>query len=329
MTRKHSISRYSGIGVRIAPLMLVALMLAASTQAVATSEQSSMWHVARTGGDGGVLGALEMALTNETTDGEITLEYSEMAPVIEVYTATWCLNCVTTEHAIDEAVGDSDVIRIHYHRHRAEPEDPFGNNATEHRWESTYGGASTAETGMSRVAPSTVFDGERLHLGTSPSSSSLVSDYSTSLNAGQTSFTGSALLSVNSYDSETRIMQFSWNASQPSDPESGDSPIILTTWLLFVEDSASFPDGSNGIGDYLHVLHDAIELNGLEGTGLAQVPAAWDGDDVSVLLLIDWSSPAIDCCGSVWPSLPAPGIVTVMICFLAALLPSRRKRLST
>ena len=67
MTRKHSISQYSGIGVRITPLLLVALLLAASTQAAATSEQSSMWHDARTGGDGGVIGALEMTLTNETT----------------------------------------------------------------------------------------------------------------------------------------------------------------------------------------------------------------------------------------------------------------------
>ncbi len=324
MTRKHSISQYSGIGVRIAPLMLVALVLAASTQAVATSEQSSMWHEARTGGDGGVLGALEMALTNETTDGEITLEYSEMAPVIEVYTATWCLNCVTTEHAIDEAVGDSDVIRIHYHRHRSEPEDPFGNNATEHRWESTYGGASTAETGMSRVAPSTVFNGERLHLGTSPSSSSLVSDYSTSLNAGQTSFTGSARLSVTSYDSETRIMQFSWNASQPSDSGSGDSPMIITAWLLFVEDSASFPDGSNGIGDYLHVLHDAVELEELEGTASVHVPPTWDGDDMSAVLIIDWSTEQgkSECC---FP-LPGPGVAAVLLCFLVAGLPSRRER---
>ena len=327
MTRKHSISRYSGIGVRITPLMLVALLLAASTQAVATSEQSSMWHDARTGGEGGVVGALEMALTNETTEGEVTMEYSEMTPVIEVYTATWCLNCITTEHAVDEAVGDSDVIRIHYHRHRSEPEDPFGNNATEHRWESTYGDASTAATQMSRVAPSTVFFGERLHVGTSPSSSSLVSDYSTSLNAGQTSFTGSARLSITSYDSETRIMQFSWNASQPSDPGSGDSTIILTAWLLFVEDSASFPDGSNGMGDYLHVLHDAVELEGSEGTGLVQVPSAWDGDDVSVVLLIDWSSHATDCCGPDWP-LPGPGIASILICLCAALLPSRRKRIS-
>ncbi len=325
MTRKHSISQYSGIGVRIAPLMLVALVLAASTQAVATSEQSSMWHEARTGGDGGVLGALEMALTNETTDGEITLEYSEMAPVIEVYTATWCLNCVTTEHAIDEAVGDSDVIRIHYHRHRSEPEDPFGNNATEHRWESTYGGASTAETGMSRVAPSTVFDGERLHLGTSPSSSSLVSDYSTSLNAGQTSFTGSARLSVTSYDSETRIMQFSWNASQPSDSGSGDSPMIITAWLLFVEDSASFPDGSNGIGDYLHVLHDAVELEELEGTASVHVPPTWDGDDMSAVLIIDWSTEQgkSECC---FHGLPAPGVAAASLCLIVALLPSRRER---
>ena len=328
MTRKHSISLCSATGVRNASLLLVALLLASSTQAVANSEDSSMWQDARIGVNGGTIGALAIPLSNETTYTEVSMNVSDMCPVVEVYTATWCENCVITENALDEAIGDSDVIRIHYHRHRSEPEDPFGNNATEHRWESTYGGASTAETGMSRVAPSTVFDGERLHLGTSPSSSSLVSDYSTSLNAGHTSFTGSARLSVTSYDSETRIMQFSWNVSQPSGPGSGDPPMILTAWLLFVEDSASFPDGSNGIGDYLHVLHDAIELNDLEGTGLAQVPAAWDGDDVSVLLLIDWSSPTIDCCGPDWP-LPAPGIFTVLICFLAALLPSRRKRLST
>ena len=314
--------------MRALTVLLVSLLLLVPNQATATSEQSSMWHDARTGVTGGVLGALTMPLTNETTGGEIILDYSEITPVVEVYTATWCLNCVTTEQALDEAIGDSDVIRIHYHRHRSEPEDPFGNNATEHRWESTYGDASTAAAGLSRVAPSTVFDGERMHLGTSPSSSSLTNDYSTSLVAGQSSFSGSARLSVSSYDSETRIMQFSWNASQASDTESEDSPPILTAWLLFVEDSASFPDGSNGIDDYLHVLHDAIELNGLEGTGLAQVPAAWDGDDVSVVLLIDWASHTMDCCGPDWP-LPGPGIVTVLICFLTALLPSRRKRLST
>ena len=326
MTRKHSISACLGQNVRASTILLISLLLLVPNQATATNEQSSMWHDARTGVDGGVLGALELSLTNETTGGEIILDYSEMTPVVEVYTATWCLNCVTTEQALDEAIGDSDVIRIHYHRHRSEPEDPFGNNATEHRWESTYGDAATAVGGSSRLAPTTVFDGERMHMGTSPSSSSLANDYSTSLIADQSSFSGSARLSVSAYDSETGFILFSWNITGPtvSDAE-GNTAIMLTPWLLFVEDSASFPEGSNGVGDYLHVLHDAVELDGPGGIGSAQVPAAWDGDDVSVLLLIDWTSATTECCGPSWP-LPGPGLAIVLLCFLAALLPSRRER---
>jgi len=317
MTRKHSISAWLGRNVRASTILLISLLLLVPNQATATSEQSSMWYDARTGGDGGVLGALELSLTNETTDGEITLDYSEMTPVVEVYTATWCLNCVTTEQALDEAIGDSDVMRIHYHRHRSEPEDPFGNNATEHRWESTYGGASTAAGGSSRLAPTTVFDGERMHIGTSSSSSSLANDYSTSLIADQSSFNGSAQLSVSTYDSETRLMLFSWNITMLPVETIG-----LTPWLLFVEDSASFPEGSNGVSDYLHVLHDAVELNALEGTASALVPVAWDGDDVSVILLIDWTDRGPRACCA----LPGPGSAAVLLCFLVALLPSRRER---
>ena len=317
MTRKHSISAWLGRNVRASTILLISLLLLVPNQATATSEQSSMWHDARTGADGGVLGALELSLTNETTDGEITLDYSEMTPVVEVYTATWCLNCVTTEQALDEAIGDSDVMRIHYHRHRSEPEDPFGNNATEHRWESTYGDASIAAGGSSRLAPTTVFDGERMHIGTSSSSSSLTNDYSTSLIADQSSFNGSAQLSVSTYDSETRLMLFSWNITMLPVETIG-----LTPWLLFVEDSASFPEGSNGVGDYLHVLHDAVELNSLEGTASALVPVAWDGDDVSVILLIDWTDRGPRACCA----LPGPGSAAVLLCFLVALLPSRRER---
>jgi len=324
MTRKHSISQYAGTNVRVTPFLLVALLLTASTQVIATSEQSSMWIDARRGADGGVLGALEIPLTNETTDSETLLNYSEMTPVVEVYTATWCFNCVTTEQALDEAIGDSDIMRIHYHRHRSEPEDPFGNNATEHRWESTYGDASNAEAGLSRVAPSTVFDGERMHLGTSPSSSTLTNDYSTSLATGSSwSFIGTAQLSVSVTESgETK---FSWNITDLSvDNDDVHWTFTLTPWLLFVEDSASFPDGSNGVEDYLHVLHDAIELDGLEGSMIVESPSAWDGDDVSAVLLIDWSKrgPSV-CCA---PSLPGLGMVAVMLCFLVASLPSRRER---
>ncbi len=325
MTRKHSISQYAGTNVRVTPFLLVVLLLTASTQVIATSEQSSMWDDARIGVSGGVLGALEIPLTNETTDSEIVLNYSEMTPVVEVYTATWCFNCVTTEQALDEAIGDSDVLRIHYHRHWSEPEDPFGNNATEYRWESTYGDASTAVGGAPRLAPTTVFGGERMHLGTSPSSSSLTNDYSTSLATGSSwNFIGTARLSISVTESgETK---FSWNITDLSvDYDDDYWTFTLTPWLLFVEDSASFPDGSNGVGDYLHVLHDAIELDGLEGSMTVESPPAWDDDDVSAVLLIDWSrrGPSV---GDSTPFLPGPGLAAVLLCLIVASLPSRRER---
>ena len=311
--------------MRVAPFLLVVLLLTASTQVIATSEQSSMWNDARIGVTGGVLGALEIPLTNETIDSETVLNYSEMTPVIEVYTATWCFNCVTTEQALDEAIGDSDVMRIHYHRHRSEPEDPFGNNATEYRWESIYGDASTAVGGASRLAPTTVFDGERMHMGTSPSSSSLTNDYSTSLATGSSwNFIGTARLSISVTESgETK---FSWNITDLNvDYDDDYWTFALTPWLLFVEDSASFPDGSNGVGDYLHVLHDAIELDGLEGSVTVESPPAWDDDDVSAVLLIDWSrrGPSV---GDSPPFLPGPGLAAVLLCLIVASLPSRRKR---
>jgi len=169
-----------------------------------------------------------------------------------------------------------------------------------------------------------VFDGERMHLGTSPSSSTLTNDYSTSLATGSSwSFIGTAQLSVSVTESgETK---FSWNITDLSvDNDDVHWTFTLTPWLLFVEDSASFPDGSNGVEDYLHVLHDAIELDGLEGSMIVESPPAWDGDDVSAVLLIDWSKRGPSVCCS--PFLPGPGVVAVLLCLLVASLPSRRER---
>jgi hypothetical protein len=125
---------------------------------------------------------------------------------------------------------------------------------------------------------------------------------------------------------ESGEMQFSWNITDLRvDYDDDYWTFALTPWLLFVEDSASFPDGSNGVGDYLHVLHDAIELDGLEGSMTVEAPPAWDDDDVSAVLLIDWSKRGpLDCCSS--PILPGPGLVAVLLCFLVASLPSRRER---
>ncbi|MDP6221260.1 MAG: hypothetical protein QGG76_06700, partial [Candidatus Thalassarchaeaceae archaeon] len=237
----------------LAALLMVALII---IPIQASAANGGMWEDAREGILGGTLGGISLSLSGNTTDSSISMDVIDLPTVIEVYTATWCTSCVTTEHTLDEAIGDADVTRIHYHRHKFEVEDPFGSNGTEERWESIYGTASTSVGGAPRLAPTTVFDGERLHLGTTSKSDSLQSDFSASLAIGPSHvYDGS--MSLSAIESEG-VTEFSWDITTMIYNCADDCPIeTRTAWLLFVEGSASFPDGSNGIGDYIHVLHDA------------------------------------------------------------------------
>mgnify|MGYP001304822955 FL=1 len=304
----------------LAALLMVALIIAPIQ---ASAADGSLWNDAREGVQGGTLGGLSLSLSENPTDSSASMDVIDLPAVIEVYTATWCTSCVTTEHTLDEAIGDADVTRIHYHRHNFEVEDPFGSNGTEERWESIYGPASTSVGGAPRLAPTTVFDGERLHLGTTSKTDSLLSDYSASLAIGPSHvYDGS--ISLSAIESEG-VIEFSWDVTTMIYNCADDcSTETRTVWLLFVEDSASFPDGSNGIGDYIHVLHDAVQLDGLIGSTAINVPSAWDGDDMSAVLLVDWSidSPPAEP-GIFGNNIPAPS-VAILVCMLAALVPRRR-----
>ena len=306
--------------MRTLAALLMAGLIILPIQASAASE--SVWDDAREGVQGGTIGGLSLSLSESSTEYSASREVVELSHVIEVYTATWCTNCVTTEHDLDEAIGDTDVVRIHYHRHKFEAEDPFGSNGTEERWESSYGAASTTIGGAPRLAPTTVFDGERLHLGTSSKSDSLLNDYIASLGIGSThEFGGTMSLSATTSGATT---EFSWDLTGMSYNCTDDCPTeSLTAWLLFVEDSANFPEGSNEVGDYLHVLHDAVQLDGMSGSTAIDVPTAWDGDDVSAILLVDWEVESDILVVDDGYVIPAPGVAT-LLCMLAALVPRRR-----
>ena len=90
-----------------------------------------------------------------------------MPNIVEVFTATWCENCVDSEEglmlAIDEA--DKQSIVLTYHRAIMETEDPFGVEKVENRWIDQYGDASLNAVGVKSAAPSTVINGELLHAG--------------------------------------------------------------------------------------------------------------------------------------------------------------------
>ena len=301
----------------------------------ASSASDTLWDDARISPiPGGTIGGISIDLTNASTQSSESSQISELPSLVEVYTATWCTNCVKTEKALDEAIGDSDVTRIHYHRFWFETLDPFGSNSTDERWVEVYGRGSTlsSETsyssGMERIAPSNVFDGERMYTGISTNSNSLETDYSTALSLGSShpfSQNGSLILEAErtSLANESPVYNVSWGY----DLWWPDGTYNVVGWLLFVEETAYFPEGSNGKENYSHVLHKAVKLNSeaYQNSSIKESikvipPTPWDGDDMSVLLILDWSSLQEKSNSS----LPAPAVSALLI-MLAALVPRRHK----
>ena len=326
---------------RLVAVLLTAVILL-PIQASATT--SSLWDEARVfderGTSGGTIGGISIDINNNTTDELAISQVASLPSIVEVYTATWCLNCVKTEQALDEAIESlpnlaKEVTRIHYHRYLYETLDPFGSNSTDSRWIDTYGKGSliSSETsfeasdgrtvqidGTERSAPSNVFDGERMYTGTSTKSNSLQTDYGTALTMGPSHpFSSNNLLELAVLPDTTipELFSFHWNISLSAEVENWE----VTSWLMFVEHSAHFPEGSNGKGNYSHVLHEAVNIGSQNASSiLLDPPEPWDGDDMSVILLVDWTIRSSTDANSI----PAPALST-LLCMLAALVPRRNR----
>ena len=305
--------------MRVFAAVLMTAMILLPIQASAATGQ--FWDHARYDSDGvqmegGTIGFTTQwnLSSNNDTENTYSSEVDDMPILVEIYTATWCTNCVTTQNLMNEAIGDSDVELIHYHRHWFETGDPFGSNSTEERWTSTYGHAVTLNGGAPRLAPTKVVDGERMHFGTRSNSDSLMDDYTTSLSRGQTApFSGNITFSIHqSLDS----INVEWNISSLV-PNVGIADYQLDPWLLLVEESAYFPEGTNNLENYDHILLEAVNLgseSNLYGSSDIIMPSLWDGDDLKIAVLVDWTLEEISSSGS---PLPAPGALLLMASLVA------------
>ena len=303
-------------------VLLTALLLAPMG---ALGESGTIWVDARGQQDAGTFGGLTLEMGNGTEDDSKSVDYNDLPNIVEVYTATWCWNCVTSERAMSEAVEGTDAVLIHYHRVWIEPEDPFGSDSTEERWVGNYGESSKSVEREERIAPSLVVDGQRLHTGSVAKGTSLVDDYSQSLQVGNRAwFTGGTIDFSVSFTEPGA--SFSWNFDNLVFSCADDCPTQTTTpWIVFVEDSANFEDGSNNLEDYLHVNHAASQLSGTNGTEILDIPETWDGEDMKAILLIDWEIEK-EGGNSFHDSLPAVGIATLLSLLAAVpLVRSRRQ----
>ena len=305
--------------VILAVMMTIVILL--PLQVSAATEQ--FWDHARYDSDGVQVDGGTIGFTtpwnlssNNGTEEAHSYTVDEMPTLVEIYTATWCTNCVTTQGIMNEAIGESNVELIHYHRHWFEPRDPFGSNSTEERWTNTYGHAVTLNGGAPRLAPTKVVDGERMHYGTRSNSDSLMDDYIASLSMGATGpLNGNISLHIHQTED---LINFDWNISSLAIVT--EEQYTLEPWILLIEEEAYFPDGSNGLEIYEHVLINAIPIpeplsSGIlvSGSLTAFLPSLWDGDDLKVAILVDW---LVDSSPSESP-LPPPSIAYLLTSLVA------------
>ena len=121
------------------------------------------------------------------------------------------------------------------------------------------------------------------------------------------------------------VASFSWNFDNLGSSCADDCPTQTTTpWVLFIEDSARFEDGSNNLEEYIHVNHAAVQLSGFNGTETIDIPSAWDGEDMNAVLLIDWEVEQ-DQGRDIFGNLPGIGVASLFSLLAAAPLVRSRQ----
>ena len=208
-------------------------------------------------------------------------QLSELPAIVEDYTATWCTNCVTVEHALDDVAQQIPLQQYNFHRSIGETQDPFGTDILDQRWDARYG---------QRVPPTVIFNGSQKQVGSVSNGDSLQDDYTAlaqldlSLGQGSSSFswtaTGQGSGSV------------SWNLSI-DDSQFGEGVISVNLWV--VEASAHFEEGTNGLEDYPFIVREIQSLgNSTSGTAQITLPEAFDGDDLTVHLMYQIINPIVE-----------------------------------
>ena len=267
--------------------------------------------------------------------GSSTVNFSEMPSIVEVYTATWCSNCVDVEHALENIENETGLQQYHTHRAINEVQDPLGTIEIDQRFHDRYG---------VRAPPVVVFNGSVIKPGSVTDADSLESEF-TSLAQQSMEITGTSTFTWNTTSNSTGTAAWS---IEPQDLafinqlDGYDSQSSLFAYAWIVEQSAFFEEGSNGLGDYPHVVRGIIELgeinmtsNDLSGSANITLPPAYDGNDLSIHLIYQFNVPAeVEEPEAESPplkespeeGLPAASLITSLCIIFAAAL-TRRERI--
>ena len=256
--------------------LVFSLILLFSCSAIIVSEGMSSAPILE--GVGPLVVSEAMDAKNQS-NSSLQFGQSTMPIIVEDYTATWCENCVKAEHAIDDVEENQPLVQLHFHPY-GDAQDPFGTTDGDQWWERRNG---------ERQAPFVVIHGKWKHLGSAPKQfNSLEEDYSASAQVAP--------------DFDDGILSWQWTPSENGGKinwnlDNGDSfsnfpDYSLAFFAFAVEKSAYFPDGSNGLENYHHIVSGITPL-GSEKSGEVEieVPQAYDGDDMTIHLVMELIPP--------------------------------------
>lgn len=221
--------------------------------------------------------------TTTSNASAMTENLSDLAAVVEIYTATWCDNCVYVEHAIEEVYANGLLTPYHFHSTLS---DPFGDEALEQRFRDRY----VHLTDYSHSPPGSVFNGTVKKAGSVPDSNVHDNDHDNRVEE----FTQLAQRDLGLGEGST---MFTWT---PTTERSGTIGWVLdiddrmlenmtlnvTAWV--VESSAEYEEGSNGQGTYPHIVREIVSLGDTtEGSAVVNLPEPHDGDDLEIHLIYE------------------------------------------
>ena len=252
--------------IRVTVLAIIfALSLLGPTEAAEVEELDS----------GMVFGGLHV-LANGTNVVVGNSSLNDLPTIAEDYTATWCGQCLVVEEALENVASTSNMQVYSIHRNINDPEDPLGSEAVDAQFRDRYGPY------LPWKPPIVGFNGTYAISGNVPVGSSLEEDYREQ--AAKSLDLGSGYVTFAWAPTGANSGTFSWGIEQFT-----NSSFNVSLWV--VEKVGTFADGTNGKGDYPHIVREIIHLGLIDSTGLSQgsksisYADAYDGDDLELHIM--------------------------------------------
>ncbi|MAT48286.1 MAG: hypothetical protein CMA27_00460 [Euryarchaeota archaeon] len=250
-----------------------------------------------------------------------SINTKDASSVAHIFTATWCTPCVEVEHAIEDVANETNVTMLTFHRFAGETEDPFGSENAENWWKEWFNEERPLQ-------PTAIINGGDSLIGASQGSYDNL--YSKALEKPLLESKDQTQDSMIHTFFEQDSSEFSWEVLDVDGCED------VKTFINFVEDIAYFPNGSNGLKNYTHIVHHVKEISGGSGTAdisheLSEIKS-YDGDDLKLVITFGCMNPPNDSNDSNSTEeskdssgLPFIGLIpTIMSILVASMIISRR-----